>query len=242
MAKTSTTASGTKLSRKQEIFAKEYAARGVGKEAAIRAGYSPKSAKTIASMLLAKPEVQEAVKEECEILAQLTRIDGKRVLDEIAAIAFCRPTDVVSVEQVTIPAGSEDPDTGAILKKDKTTTAVHIKPTDEWGELERKAISSINRSPYGGIRITFSNKLQALETLYEHLHLDSQLVSTDGAPGQNGGNGNNLLATIQTALQDMQTTGGKYVVQIGQMTAAPTPSPATPPPVDDDDGDDDLDD
>ncbi|MBR6839144.1 MAG: terminase small subunit [Oscillospiraceae bacterium] len=43
---------------RQKRFVEEYLKTGIGKEAAINAGYSPRSAEQQASRLLAMPEVQ----------------------------------------------------------------------------------------------------------------------------------------------------------------------------------------
>lgn len=51
------------LKGKRELFAREYLKDLHGTNAALRAGYSPDSARTIASQLLAEPEVQARVAE-----------------------------------------------------------------------------------------------------------------------------------------------------------------------------------
>ena len=49
------------LTPRQEAFAREYSVDHNGRQAAIRAGYSPNGAEVTASQLLTKPKVQEAL-------------------------------------------------------------------------------------------------------------------------------------------------------------------------------------
>lgn len=61
----------TKLTPKQELFVAEWMKDRNGKQAAIRAGYSPRSAETTASTILRYPQVQE------EIARRLKRIEER---------------------------------------------------------------------------------------------------------------------------------------------------------------------
>lgn len=77
-----------KLNRKQKRFIEEYAQNLNGAEAARKAGYSPKTAKNIASENLAKPHLKAAA--EAQIAALRVKITPERVqrrLDEISTEA-----------------------------------------------------------------------------------------------------------------------------------------------------------
>jgi phage terminase small subunit len=76
------------ISQREQRFCEEYVIDLHGKRAAIRAGYSPKSAKFIASELLARPHVAAYLAQLVAERSARTRITADRVLAELAAIAF----------------------------------------------------------------------------------------------------------------------------------------------------------
>src|SRR5688572_14102051 len=76
------------LTDKQRKFCEEYLIDLNGAQAAIRAGYSQKTAKEIASENLTKPNIQVYLAERQRELQQATGITSKRVLEEYAKVAF----------------------------------------------------------------------------------------------------------------------------------------------------------
>jgi len=77
-----------KLSARQEAFCREYLIDLNGTAAAIRAGYSPKSARAIAAQNLTKLNIQVRIQAERENLEQLASVTKLRVLLEHMKIAF----------------------------------------------------------------------------------------------------------------------------------------------------------
>nr|WP_282104052.1 terminase small subunit [Marinobacter alexandrii] len=73
----------TKLTAKQSRFVDEYLADLNGAQAAIRAGYSAKTANTKAAQLLAIVSIQEAIQERMNARSERTRIDSDFVLHGI---------------------------------------------------------------------------------------------------------------------------------------------------------------
>lgn len=76
------------LTPKQERFVAEFLIDCNGTQAAIRAGYSKKSARQIASELLTKEPVQAAIRAGMVKLADQNTITASRVLKELGEIAF----------------------------------------------------------------------------------------------------------------------------------------------------------
>lgn len=76
------------LTAKQEKFCNEYLIDLNATQAAIRAGYSPKTANRIASENLSKPVIQEYIQTNRSSLQQKVGITVERVLNEYAKIAF----------------------------------------------------------------------------------------------------------------------------------------------------------
>ena len=76
------------LSEKQKRFIEEYLVDLNAAQAAIRAGYSPKTAKEIGCENLTKPNISSAIAEAMAERAKRTEIDQDRVVLEIARLAF----------------------------------------------------------------------------------------------------------------------------------------------------------
>ena len=79
-----------KLTAKQEKFCIEYLVDLNATQAAIRAGYSEKTAAVIGAENLIKPNIKEFIQLKQKELQETTGITQKRVLDEYAKIAFHR--------------------------------------------------------------------------------------------------------------------------------------------------------
>lgn len=77
-----------KLTAKQEIFCREYIIDLNATQAAIRAGYSKKTANRIASENLSKLDIQKKIQELQQERAERTEITQDKVLKELAGIGF----------------------------------------------------------------------------------------------------------------------------------------------------------
>ncbi len=71
-----------KLTPKQQCFVDEYLIDLNATQAAIRAGYSPRTARAIACENLAKPDIQEAIAEAKRERSEATKIDAEWVLHQ----------------------------------------------------------------------------------------------------------------------------------------------------------------
>lgn len=79
------------LTPKQQRFVDEYLVDLNGTQAAIRAGYSQKTAGQIAEKLLKKAEIREAVTAARQKTANKLEITREKVLEEYAKLAFSDP-------------------------------------------------------------------------------------------------------------------------------------------------------
>lgn len=149
-----------KLTPKQQRFVDEYLIDLNATQAAIRAGYSPKTADVQASRLLTNAKVTEAVSKAMKRRETRTEVTQDRVIEELAKIAFSDGSDFAEVvdEQVT------DPETGQVTN----TQQVHFTETKNLSKEKKAAISQIK---YGknGVEVTSYDKLRALELLGKHL-------------------------------------------------------------------------
>ena len=83
-----------KLSPKVQHFINEFVVDFNGKQAAIRAGYSPKTAENQASRLLRNAQVAEAIRVRQEQLRERTNVTAQRVIEELANIGFVDPREL----------------------------------------------------------------------------------------------------------------------------------------------------
>lgn len=81
------------LKPKQQRFVDEYLIDLNGTQAAIRAGYSAKTARSIASELLTKPDIQEAIKSAQATLAESVGVTPEKIVKEYARLAFSNMRD-----------------------------------------------------------------------------------------------------------------------------------------------------
>ncbi len=87
--------SSKSLSAKAERFVAEYLKDFNGTQAAIRAGYSPASARVQASQMLGNVKVAEAIREDLERVLKSSEISLERLLRQLAAIAFLDPAQLL---------------------------------------------------------------------------------------------------------------------------------------------------
>ncbi len=141
------------LTARQERFVEQYLIHGNATEAARRAGYSPRSARSLAGVVMNRPQIVEALRVANEARAERTAITADRVLAEFARIAFAE-----------IGRFAEFGPEGVTLKPDST-----LGPDD------RAAVAELFASPgKRGVttRVRLFDKQRALENLAKHLGLN----------------------------------------------------------------------
>lgn len=77
-----------KLTRKQQLFVDEYLVDLNASQAALRAGYSKKTAPFIGAENLKKPQIQFAIQQAMEERAKRTEIDQDKTLKELGRLGF----------------------------------------------------------------------------------------------------------------------------------------------------------
>jgi len=81
------------MREKYKRFCEEYLVDLIGNQAAIRAGYSKRTANSQASRLLARDDIQEYIKKLRGKQTKRTDITADRVINEMAKIAFVKVDD-----------------------------------------------------------------------------------------------------------------------------------------------------
>ena len=161
-----------KLTAKQIRFVDEYLVDLNATQAAIRAGYSEKTANTIGAQNLAKLSIQAEILRRQKDLQRRTAISQDRVIKELARVAFADVADYVQVETRIINRG----DIEVPLE-----LAVH-KETAELSADQRAAIASIKQGA-NGVEIKLHDKIKALELLGRHIGMFNDKLSLSGIDG-----------------------------------------------------------
>lgn len=138
------------MTEKQQRFIDEYLIDLNATQAAIRAGYSVKTAKDIGCQNLAKLNIQQAISEKMAERSKRTGVNQDRIVLELAKIAFVNAVDVIDSDDATIKAGATADDTAAIQ-----SVKVKLIPGKKGEGVERE--------------IRLNDKLKALELLGKHL-------------------------------------------------------------------------
>ncbi len=166
-----------KLTAKQQRFCDEYLIDLNATQAAIRAGYSPKTAEQLAYQLLQKTSVQNHISELQKKREKRTEITQDSVLHELALIAFAKASDyarVVEKDAMVEVDGNMVPVLDVDGNQVKYRTVEPIL-TDELTEDQKKAIAVIKKGR-DGFEIKPYSKIQALELLGKHLGMFTEKV------------------------------------------------------------------
>ena len=139
-----------KMTERQKRFIAEYLIDLNATQAAIRAGYSVKTAGSIGDENLKKPEINSAIAKEMAKRSNRTGVNQDRVVLELAKIAFVNASDVIDADTATVKDDATADDTAAIQ-----SIKVKVFPTKDGEGVERE--------------IKLGDKLKALELLGKHL-------------------------------------------------------------------------
>lgn len=158
----------TKLSDKQERFCREYLRDLNATQAAIRAGYSKRSAEMQASRLLRNDKVKKFLETNSKKIADKLEISAERVLNELAKLAFYDARKMF----------------------DDDGNPIHISRLDDNAAASIVGVEVVTRGNddhgYADImKVKLADKKGALELLGKHLKLFTDKVEhtgKDGAP------------------------------------------------------------
>jgi phage terminase small subunit len=134
------------LSVKQKLFVQEYLVDLNATEAALRAGYSPKSASAIGKENLQNPPIAKAIDAAIKNRVEKIEVSQEAVVQELANIAFANVEDVAEWdgEKVTV-----------LDSKTRSKTVL-------------SAVSQVSNTP-NGVTLRMHDKQAALVNLGKHL-------------------------------------------------------------------------
>lgn len=137
---------GDSINARHERFAREYIIDRNATQAAIRAGYTTKTAGQQGFRLLKNAEIQAAIADAEAERRERVGINADRVLLELAKIGFADIADYV----------------------DAAGASVAVKELDQISDDKRGAIASI-KSTRDGVEVKLADKLRALELIGKHI-------------------------------------------------------------------------
>ncbi len=156
-----------KLTPKQKIFIKEYLIDLNATQAAIRAGYSEKTANRIATENLSKPVIREALTQAMEKRENELEITAEMVLNEFARIAFVDPRNFFNPDGSAKAITELDEDTASAL------AGFQIDDLFEGKGKDRQLIGYVKK-------YKIADKIRALEALAKHLGITSENIKVSG--------------------------------------------------------------
>jgi phage terminase small subunit len=161
------------LNPKQKRFVEEYLIDLNATQAAIRAGYSVKTAEQLGYQLLQKTSVSEAIAKAMAERSRRTGISQDRIIQQLAKIAFSDMKDVLEWGTVEVPI--INPLTGQTLVDEdgmdrvEYVTRVRLKESDQ---VDGTVIQEISETQKGGgvtHTVKLNDRMKALELLGKHL-------------------------------------------------------------------------
>ena len=149
-----------KLAPKQQRFVEEYLIDLNATQAAIRAGYSPKTANEQGARLLVNVSIQKAIAKAMAERSKRTGVNQDRVIQELARIAFVNPQNVINPEDASVRMEAKEDDLACIQ-------SIKVKTMDgaKGKSIERE--------------IKLNDKMKALELLGKHLGMFKDKVELD---------------------------------------------------------------
>jgi phage terminase small subunit len=157
------------LTPKQHRFVKEYLVDLNATQAAIRAGFSAKTAEQAGSRLLRNVKVKAALEQEQASLAERTEITQERVLQELAKIGFADVRRMFTPGGNLLPPTDLNDDMAAAVQS--VEVVVRRAPGGEQGEVEHVH------------KIKLNDKLGALTQIGRHLGMFTDRHEHSGPAG-----------------------------------------------------------
>ena len=140
----------SRFTPKQKRFVEEYLIDLNATQAAIRAGYSPETAKEIGNQNLTKRHIQRAIACAMAERSKRTGVNQDRIVLELAKIAFANISDLADMETMTLKEDASLDDKAAIQ-----SVKVKFASTKDGGEIIER-------------EIRLYDKIRALELLGKH--------------------------------------------------------------------------
>lgn len=168
------------LTKKQKRFCDEYLVDLNATQAAIRSGYSKRTAQEQSSRLLSKVMVQEYIQKRKTDRIKRTEITQDMVLRELAIIAFSNAADYASIVEKQATAEVEGTMIPLLNENGEPLMYRTVEPvlTADLTEDQKKALAVIKKGR-DGFEIKPYDKVRALELIGRHLGMWDKKTEKD---------------------------------------------------------------
>lgn len=166
------------LTAKQELFCKEYIVDLNATQAAIRAGYSEKTAEIIGHENLRKPYIAKRVQQLIDKRSNKVEIKADDVLRYLDDVLHTSTTDIVTV---VTKQGKRHLPNGDV--EDIEYQTVEVRDTETLTAAQKAAIASIKQTK-DGIEVKLHDKTKIAELAMRHLGLLIERKEITGAGGE----------------------------------------------------------
>lgn len=227
------------LTAKQQRFIQELLLDLNATQAAIRAGYSKRTAQEQGSQMLAHPEIKAAIDAAMAKRSEKTEIHAARVLEEIAAMAFYDPADLIGIAR-ELSGGEECREGEGVIEMNGKRYAVSgiTSPAHIAGLSEnvRRAIVGWSWDRNENFTLKLADKSKALDQLARHLSLYNDRIEVSGVEALA-----DRLARVKTRVNAAERLAAPAlpaplalppatVAPASEASPAEQTEPATPPP------------
>jgi len=165
------------LTAKQKCFVQEYLVDLNATQAAIRAGYSEKTAYSAGQRLLKNVEVQKAITKAKAKRSNRTEITADRVLQELARIGFADIRKAVAWGRSPLDTEADEAQPNGL-----GIFPVELMPSSQMDDDTAAAVSEVSLTAQG-VKIKLHDKLSALEKIGKHLGMFPNKVEHTGKDG-----------------------------------------------------------
>ena len=166
------------MTKKQKLFCEEYLIDLNATQAAIRAGYSPESARQSGTDNMKNPYIRARIEKAMAERSRRTGVNAERVVLELAKIAFVNAGMIIDATDATLKTDAAPEDLAAIQ-------SIKVKDMGDMG-IERE--------------IRMADKLKALELLGRHLGMFNDKIRLDAK--LDTGKLDSILAQLQDGPPD----------------------------------------
>jgi len=149
------------LTPRQQAFVEEYLVDLNASQAAIRAGYSCKTAKVLGSILLKKVQVMEAVEQAKRERSERTQIHADWLLSRLAEEALADIADLYDDN-----GGLKPVDQWPLIWRQGLVAAVEVKELFEGRGESREAIGRVSQ-------VKLSDRIKRLELIGKHIDVQA---------------------------------------------------------------------
>jgi phage terminase small subunit len=167
------------LSPKMVRFIEEYPIDLNGAKAAIRAGYSERTAKAMAGKLMANPEIRAAIDTAIAERGRRNHLTQDMVVRELRRIGFADIRKLVRWGAGLVVPDPADPDGDEVVIRH----GVQAVPSDEIDDDTAAAIVEVSQTKDGTVRFKLADKRAALVDLGKHLGMFRERVELTGPGG-----------------------------------------------------------